>query len=65
MAKIMDPILPILSILEYWAICFGFFGGPRLGRERSPGMGLPHEPRTLKSFGLVAIATGRMLRSLY
>ena len=28
MAKIMDSILPILSILEYWAIILGFFGGP-------------------------------------
>ena len=28
MAKIMDPILPILSILEYWAIILGSFGGP-------------------------------------
>ena len=28
MAKIMDPILPILSILEYWAIILGLFGGP-------------------------------------
>ena len=25
MAKIMDPILPILSILGYWAIIFGLF----------------------------------------
>ena len=24
MAKIMDPILPILSILRYWAISLGF-----------------------------------------
>ena len=30
MAKIMDPILPILSILEYWAIILGSFGGPGL-----------------------------------
>ena len=30
MAKIMDPILPILSILGYWAIIFGSFGGPGL-----------------------------------
>ena len=28
MAKILDPMLPILSILEYWAIILGFFGGP-------------------------------------
>ena len=28
MAKIMDPILPILSILGYWAIILGSFGGP-------------------------------------
>ena len=28
MAKIMDPILPILSILGYWAIVLGSFGGP-------------------------------------
>ena len=27
MAKIMDPILPILSMLGYWAIILGFFGG--------------------------------------
>ena len=30
MAKIMDPILPILYILEYWAIILGFFAGPDL-----------------------------------
>ena len=28
MAKIMDPILPILSILGYWAVILGSFGGP-------------------------------------
>ena len=28
MAKIMDPILPILAILGYWAIILGSFGGP-------------------------------------
>ena len=28
MAKIMDSMLPTLSILEYWAIILGFFGGP-------------------------------------
>ena len=28
MAKIMDPVLPILSILEYRAIILGSFGGP-------------------------------------
>ena len=28
MAKIMDPILPILSILGYWAIILGSFGSP-------------------------------------
>ena len=27
MAEIMDPILPILSILGYWAIILGSFGG--------------------------------------
>ena len=27
MAKIMDPILPIVSILGYWAILLGSFGG--------------------------------------
>ena len=27
MAKIMDPILPVLSIWGYWAIVLGFFGG--------------------------------------
>ena len=30
MAKIMDPILPIFSILGYWAIILGSFGGPGL-----------------------------------
>ena len=33
MAKIMDPILPILSILGYWAIILGSFGGS--GRYRT------------------------------
>ena len=28
MAQKMDPILPILSILGYWAIILGSFGGP-------------------------------------
>ena len=28
MAKIMDPILPLLSILGYWSIVLGSFGGP-------------------------------------
>ena len=28
MAKIMNPILPILSILGCWAIILGSFGGP-------------------------------------
>ena len=28
MAKIMDPVLSILSILGYWAIILGTFGGP-------------------------------------
>ena len=28
MAKMMDPILPVLSMLEYWAIILGSFGGP-------------------------------------
>ena len=28
MANIVDPILPILSILAYWAIVLGSFGGP-------------------------------------
>ena len=28
MAKIMDPILPILSVLGCWAIILGSFGGP-------------------------------------
>ena len=26
--KIMDPMLPILSVLGNWAIIFGHFGGP-------------------------------------
>ena len=28
MAKIMDPLLPILAVLGYWAIILGSFGGP-------------------------------------
>ena len=28
MAKIIDPILSLLSILGYWAIILGSFGGP-------------------------------------
>ena len=28
MPRIMDPILPILSILGYWAIILGTLGGP-------------------------------------
>ena len=33
MAKILDPILPILSMLEYCAIILGSFGGPGLSAE--------------------------------
>ena len=32
MAKIMDPVLPILSILGCWAIIWSSFGGP--GRKK-------------------------------
>ena len=28
MAKIMDPTLPLLSVLGFWAIILGYFGGP-------------------------------------
>ena len=31
--KIMGPILTILSILEYWAIILGTFGGPGKHRQ--------------------------------
>ena len=31
MANKMDPKLPILSILGYWAIIMGSFGGPGTG----------------------------------
>ena len=41
MAKIMDPILTIPSILGYWSIILGSFGGP--GR---------HPYLTLKKTGL-------------
>ena len=34
MAKIMDPILPILSVLGYWSIILGSFGGPGTYLER-------------------------------
>ena len=37
MAKIMDPILPILSILGYWAILLGSFGGPGTNIMRTLG----------------------------
>ena len=35
MAKIMDPILSILSILGYWAIILGTLGGPGLGSRQT------------------------------
>ena len=38
MAKIMDPILPILSFLRYWAIILGSFGGP--GKPLKPRKGI-------------------------
>ena len=38
MAKIMDPVLPILSILGYKAIILGSSGG--LGNSQSPAMRL-------------------------
>ena len=28
MAKIMDPIMAVVSILGYWSIILGSFGGP-------------------------------------
>ena len=28
MAKRMDPILPVLSVLGHWGIILGSFGGP-------------------------------------
>ena len=31
MAKIMEPILPTVSLLRYWAITLGSFGGPGTG----------------------------------
>ena len=38
MAQIMDPRLPILSILGYWAIILGSFGGPgKQGLESNLG----------------------------
>ena len=40
MAKIMDPILPILSILGYWAIILGSFGGPGMNDFPQEGRGL-------------------------
>ena len=56
MAKIMDPILPLLSILGYWAIILGSFGGP--GLHRPPElrsllgpMSTHRLPRPLKAFG--------------
>ena len=39
MAKIMDPILPILSILEYGAIILGSFGGPGSNCTYQPDIG--------------------------
>ena len=36
MAKIMDHILPIVSILRYWAIILGSFGGPGEKRAVEP-----------------------------
>ena len=28
MPKLMDPMIPVLSILAYWASMFGLLGGP-------------------------------------
>ena len=55
MAKIMDHILPILSLLECWAIILGFFGGP--------GLTVAHErARTNRGGGplFVGDASGRV-----
>ena len=35
MPKILEPILPILSILGYWAVILGTFEGP--GSKLEPG----------------------------
>ena len=37
MAKMMDPVLPILSILRYRAILLGSFGGPGISCTWIPG----------------------------
>ena len=44
MAKIMDPILPIVSILAYGAIILGSFGGPGTW---SPGDMVPATSRSV------------------
>ena len=45
-AKIRDPILPRVSILGYWAILLGSFGGPgryldALYKSQNPPTSLP------------------------
>ena len=46
MAKIMDPILLVLSILGYWVI-LGSFGGP--GIALKPARSTKEKPTTLQN----------------
>ena len=40
MASIMDPILPIVRIVGYWAIILSSFGGPGMGKGDSQRQGI-------------------------
>ena len=57
MAKIMDPILPILSMLGYWAIILGYFGGPGCNKPRDRECGLRGLPKPSEYPCLEALGT--------
>ena len=53
MVKIMDPTLPIFSILRYWAIVFGPFGGPGIPQ-------LPQPPTHIQNLSMMLKRTLEM-----
>ena len=57
MPKVMDPVLPMLLILGYWAIMSGTFGGRNIDPKQVSSNGL-HEPFHPVLQGLGALRYG-------
>ena len=66
MAKIMDPILPLLSILGYWAILLGALLEVQVhihaGKPEQEGHGTPDHRIQNSQTGLVAAGASRLNR---